>query len=392
MTEPVSQPDVTELVWRVVLSDVSLGEREEAAVLAVLQSGWLSMGPVTEQFEAAFAEAVGASHAVAVTNGTAALHLAAEALGIGPGDEVICPSLTFVASAAAMRQAGATVRFADSTSLDDFSIDPAEIERLAGPATKAIVVLHYGGHPADMAAIRELAAERGLLVIEDAAHAVGAELDGQGCGTIGDAGCFSFFPNKNMTTAEGGMVVFRDPEVAALARRLRSHAMTTLTWDRHRGHAATYDVVGLGFNYRIDEVRAALGVVQLERLEEFNEARTRFVGQYRERLADSAGLTVPTLGGRGRPASHLAAVLASSETARDKLREHLRVNRIQTSVHYPAIHRFSAYRTGGEQLPRAEAIADRVLTLPLHPKLDDDIVEEVCTTLLEGAASLPAAI
>jgi dTDP-4-amino-4,6-dideoxygalactose transaminase len=388
VTEPVSQPDVTELVWRVVLSDVSLGEREEAAVLAVLQSGWLSMGPVTEQFEAAFAEAVGASHAVAVTNGTAALHLAAAALGIGPGDEVICPSLTFVASAAAMRQTGATVRFADSTSVDDFSLDPAEIERLAGPATKAIVVLHYGGHPADMAAIRELAAERGLLVIEDAAHAVGAELDGQGCGTIGDAGCFSFFPNKNMTTAEGGMVIFRDAEVAALARRLRSHAMTTLTWDRHRGHAASYDVVGLGFNYRIDEIRAALGVVQLERLEEFNAARARLVGRYRERLAEQARLTMPTLGGRGRPASHLAAVLAPSQTARDALREHLRSQLIQTSVHYPAIHRFSYYRTGAAPLPRAEAIADRVLTLPLHPKLRDEVVDEVCAALIEGSASL----
>jgi len=389
MTASSSPNHVTELAWRVVLSDVSLGDREHAAVLAVLESGWLSMGPVTEQFEAAFAEAVGARHAVAVTNGTAALHLAAVALGIGPGDEVICPSLTFVASAAAMRQAGATVRFADSTSLDDFSLDPSEIERLAGPATKAVVVLHYGGHPADMAAIRELAAERGLLVIEDAAHAVGAELDGQGCGTIGDAGCFSFFPNKNMTTAEGGMVVFRDAEAAALARRLRSHAMTTLTWDRHRGHAASYDVVGLGFNYRIDEIRAALGIVQLERLKEFNAARTRFVGQYRKRLAGQTSLTVPTLGGRGRPASHLAAVLAPSRSARDELREHLRSHLIQTSVHYPAIHRFSYYRSGAEPLPRAEAIADQVVTLPLHPKLDDEMVEEVCATLLEGAASLP---
>src|SRR5205085_11424118 len=182
-------------------------ERERAAVDEVLRGGWLSMGPRTEAFESAFAEHVPGS-AVAVTNGTAALHLAAAALGLGPGDEVICPTLTFVASAAAMVQSGATVRLADSTSLDDFSIDPDEIERLVTPRTKAVVVVHYGGAPVDMAAIRAVAERHGLLVLEDAAHALGSELEGRPCGLLGDAGCFSFFPNKNMTTAEGGMVVF----------------------------------------------------------------------------------------------------------------------------------------------------------------------------------------
>jgi dTDP-4-amino-4,6-dideoxygalactose transaminase len=182
-------------------------------------------------------------HAVAVTNGTAALHLAAAALGIGAGDEVICPTLTFVASAAAMAHTGATVRLADSTSLDDFSIDPGEIERLVTPRTKAVVTVHYGGAPVDMAAINTAAEQHGLFVIEDAAHALGSELGGSPCGSIGDAGCFSFFPNKNLTTGEGGMVVLRDERAAAKARLLRSHGMTTLTWDRHRGHASSYDVV-----------------------------------------------------------------------------------------------------------------------------------------------------
>src|SRR5690242_2174052 len=203
----------TEAAWRVVLADVVLDERERAAVDDVLRGGWLSMGPITEQFETAFAERV-PGHAVAVTNGTAALHLAASALGIGPGDEVICPTLTFVASAAAMVQTGATVRLADSTSPDDFSLDPGEIERLVTPRTKAVVAVHYGGAPADMAAIRTAAEERGLFVIEDVAHALGSELDGTPCGSIGDAGCFSFFPNKNLTTGEGGMTVFRDEQAA----------------------------------------------------------------------------------------------------------------------------------------------------------------------------------
>ena len=368
--------------WRITLADVSIGQEERAAVDDVLRSGWLSMGPETERFEQAFAAYVGAEQAVAVTNGTAALHLAAAALGLGPGDEVICPALTFVASAAAMRQAGADVRLADSTSLDDFAIDPDELERLASPRTRAVVVLHYGGYPADVESVLAVARERGWYVIEDAAHAPGARLGGAACGTIGDAGCFSFFPNKNMTTGEGGMVVARDSDVAARARSLRSHAMTATTWDRHRGHAANYDVVGVGFNYRIDEMRAALGRVQLSRLDELNAAREQVTGWYRGLLADADTLSVPGLGDRGTPSYHLAPVVASSLEARDRLREQLRVRRIQTSVHYPAIHRFSHYASE-RSLPTAEAIADRTLTLPLHPGLSREDVETVCAALLE---------
>jgi dTDP-4-amino-4,6-dideoxygalactose transaminase len=337
-------------------------------------------GPVvTEQFEAEFAERV-PGHAVAVTNGTAALHLAAAALGIGPGDEVICPTLTFVATAAAMAQTGATVRLADSTSLDDFSIDPDEIERLVTSRTKAVVGVHYGGAPVDMDAIRAAAERHGLFVIEDAAHALGSELNDAPCGSLGDAGCFSFFPNKNMTTGEGGMTIFRDEQPAARARLLRSHGMTTLTWDRHRGHATGYDVVEIGFNYRLDELRSALGLAQLSRLDELNAARSRLAWRYRENLAGSP-FSVPSLGGRGTSAYHLLVALAPSPEERDRARERLRAQRIQTSVHYPPIHRFSRYRIDGERLPIAEEIADRVVTLPLHPRLTQGQVDEVCDVL-----------
>lgn len=368
--------------WRIVLADVVFDERERAAVDDVLRGGWLSMGPITEQFETAFAERV-PGHAVAVTNGTAALHLAAAALGLGPGDEVICPTLTFVATAASMAQAGATVRLADSSSLDDFSIAPGEVERLVTPRTKAVVVVHYGGAPVDMGAIRAIAEEHKLLVIEDAAHALGSELDGLPCGSIGDAGCFSFFSNKNIATGEGGMTVFRSGQAAERARLLRSHGMTTLTWDRHRGHATSYDVVELGFNYRLDELRAALGVVQLSRLDELNGVRARLASRYRENLAGSS-FTVPTLGGRGTSAHHLVVALAPAPEERDRARERLREQRIQTSVHYPPIHRFSRYRGDGETLPVAEEIADRVLTLPLHSKMTESDVDEVCAALLEA--------
>jgi dTDP-4-amino-4,6-dideoxygalactose transaminase len=373
---------VTATPWRITLADVVVDERERRAVDEVLRGGWLSMGPITERFEAEFSRYLQGGHAVAVTNGTAALHLAAVALGIGPGDEVICPTLTFVATAAAMLQAGATVRFADSTSLDDFSIDPTEIDRLVTERTKAVVVVHYGGFPVDMDAIYAAASRHGLLVIEDAAHALGSELDGEPCGRLGNAGCFSFFPNKNMTTGEGGMVVFRKEDAAAAARSLRSHAMTTLTWDRHRGHATGYDVVDLGFNYRIDEIRAALGSVQISRMDELNEARAKLAERYRDRLVGSA-FAVPSFGRRGRSAYHLEAVVSSSPDERDRARERLRRLRIQTSVHYPPVHRFSYYRDRTLELPRAEEIADRVVTLPLHPKLTDADVDIVCNALLE---------
>jgi dTDP-4-amino-4,6-dideoxygalactose transaminase len=373
---------MSDALWKIALADVSITDHERAAVDEVLRSGWLSMGPRTEQFEEAFAGMVGAE-AVAVTNGTAALHLAAAALGIGPGDEVIVPALTFVASAAGMRQAGADVVLADSLSLDDFSVDPEHVASLISPRTRAIVVLHYGGYPADVQPLLELARAHELFVIEDAAHALGATLNGRACGALGDAGCFSFFPNKNMTTGEGGMVVIRDSEVAARARRLRSHAMTTMTWDRHRGHAASYDVLELGFNYRIDEIRAALGTVQLSRLPELNAARSRIAAQYRDRL-ECAALDIPSFGGRGAPVHHVQPVVAPSADAREALRERLRERRIQTSVHYPAIHRFSAYSRAGVSLPRVEAIADRVLTVPLHPNLTTADVDEVCSALLDG--------
>lgn len=373
---------MTDSPWKISLADVSITDRELRAVEDALRSGWLSMGPRTAAFEAAFSSFVGAN-AVAVTNGTAALHLAAAALGLGPGDEVLVPGLTFVASAAGMRHAGATVRLVDSTSLDDFSVDPARVEAAVTPQTRAIVVLHYGGHPADADALLAIARRHELLVIEDAAHALGASLDGISCGAIGDAGCFSFFPNKNMTTGEGGMVVFRDEEAAARAQRLRSHAMTTLTWDRHRGHAASYDVLELGFNYRIDEIRAALGEVQLERLPALNEARKTLALHYEARLADSP-LAVPSFGRRGEPVYHVQPVVARDPETRERLRERLREERIQTSVHYPAIHRFTAYAASQDRLPVVEAIADRVLTVPLHPNIATSDVDEVCDILLDA--------
>jgi dTDP-4-amino-4,6-dideoxygalactose transaminase len=375
--------------WLVPLSDVVVDAEIERAVLDVVRSGWWSMGARVAEFEREFADFCGARHAFAVANGTAALHLALLATGCGAGDEVLVPSLNFVAAANTIGQTGATAVFCDIGGVDDLTVSPEDLERAVTPATKAIVVMHYGGNPCHMGAILEVAERHGLHVVEDAAHAPGAVWRGRMCGTIGDVGCFSFFSNKNLPVGEGGMVVTDDEELAERIRLLRSHGMTTLTWDRHRGHAHSYDVVEQGFNYRLDEFRAALGLVQLRRLQGANTARERLVGLYRDALDGERGLRMPF--GRAdagvRSAHHLAVVVLPRHLRRDDVRAQLAERRIQTSVHYPPIHTFSHYRQLKAQraLPATEDVASRLVTLPLYPTLSDDDVSLVASALLEAA-------
>jgi dTDP-4-amino-4,6-dideoxygalactose transaminase len=285
--------------YKIPLFDLDIGEEEFQAVQEVLDSKWLTMGDVTRDFENAFAELLDVPYCFAVTNGTAALHLAVLAIGIGQGDEVICPSLTFVASANAILYAGATPVFADILGRDNFTISPASIESKITERTKAIMVVHYGGFPCRMEDILDIASRHDLKVIEDAAHAPGAEYVPENSrselktpkkvGGIGDLGCFSFFSNKNLSTGEGGMVVTRTEEAAEKIKVMRSHGMTSLTLDRYRGHASSYDVVDLGHNYRIDEVRSAMGIVQLKKLPEKNRRRKALDDLYRDKLRQVEG-------------------------------------------------------------------------------------------------------
>jgi dTDP-4-amino-4,6-dideoxygalactose transaminase len=380
---------VNDSFWRVPLSDIRVDEEIQAAAAEVVASGWWSMGPKVAAFESRFAEACGVDHAIAVSSGTAALHLALLALGCGSGDEVVLPALNFIAAANSIVHTGARPVFCDIRGDHDLNLDPADVEAALTPATKAIVVLHYGGYPCDMAGVLELAEAHGIDVVEDAAHAPGASWRGSRCGAIGRIGCFSFFSNKNLPVGEGGMVVTDDSEVAGRLRLLRSHGMTTLTWDRHRGHAHSYDVVGHGFNYRLDEIRAAIGLVQLARLEEENAARARITARYRDLLDGTAGIILPfeRVEDASRPAHHLAVAVLPEETDREAVREALRRRGIQTSVHYPPIHRFSAYR-GSEgstrALPRTDAVAARLLTLPLYPHMSDGQVELVAEALVRA--------
>jgi dTDP-4-amino-4,6-dideoxygalactose transaminase len=373
--------------WKIPLADVAVRPELAEAATEVVASGWWSMGPKVAEFEAAFAARLEVRHALAVANGTAALHLALLALDCGPGDEVVVPSLTFVAAANTIRRVGATPVFCDIVGDGDLNPDPRDVERAVTPATRAILVLHYGGFACDMGAVLDIARESQISVIEDSAHAPGSRWSGRACGTLGDIGCFSFFSNKNLPIGEGGMVVTGNDELAERLRLLRSHGMTSLTWDRHRGHASSYDVVVPGLNYRLDEIRAAMGLVQLSFLDEENAARARLARLYGEALDGVDGYAMAFAGRLGdlSSAHHLAVALAPDADSRDEIRARLAERRIQTSLHYPPIHQFTAYRDLDPKrpLPQTETAAARAITLPLFGGMDDEQLELVVGALLD---------
>ncbi|MGO9566175.1 MAG: DegT/DnrJ/EryC1/StrS family aminotransferase [Desulfomonilaceae bacterium] len=374
------------MIWKVPLSDISFGPEEKEAVQRVLQSGWVSMGPETELFEAEFAAYIGAKHAVAVSSCTAALHLSLLALGIGPGDEVIVPSLTFVATANAVLYVGATPVFADITSVDDWNISPHEIEERITPRTKAVAVLHYAGFPCQMGRIRAIAERHGLRVVEDAAHAHGSTFKSKKLGAWGDTGCFSFFANKNMTCGEGGMVVTDSDEAAKRLKILRSHGMTTLTWDRHRGHSFSYDVIETGYNYRMDEIRAALARVQLSKLDANNQKRREITRGMRNDLQELGSVSLPFCHHNlDDCSSHIFPILLESPELRPAFMSCMKESGIQTSIHYPPIHKFSAYKHFHiSDLPVTESVTGREVTLPLFPSITPDQKEAVVRAVEAG--------
>jgi len=373
--------------WKYPLSDIDLGKEEEQKVLRVLRSRWLSMGPVTERFERAFTEYLGGGYATAVSNGTAALHLALASLGIEEGDEVVLPSLTFVATANAVFYVGARPVFADIVSMENLNISPEEIEKKITKKTKAIMVMHYGGHPCEMKAILGIAKRHGLYVIEDAAHAPGAEYHGKKCGLIGEVGCFSFFSNKNLVTGEGGMVVTRDKTLAERIQRMRSHGMEALSWDKYLGRLSSYDIRGLGYNYRTTEIQSALGLVQLKKLDRNNRKRKRLVQLYVNGLQKVEEISIPFSRLKGHPSYHLFPILVAPHIDRNSVMERLKRFGIQTSVHYPPVHLFSFYRKRFSfkrgMLPKTEEVSRREVTLPLHPRMAERDVKWIAEKVKE---------
>ena len=374
------------MAWKVPLADIDFGIEEEEAVLRVVRSRWLSMGEETQSFEKEFVEFSGAKHALAVTNATAALHMACMAVNLGPGDEVIVPSLTFVATANAVRYTGATPVFADVESEDWLTISPASIEKCITEKTRAILIVHYAGYPCDMSAIQAIAKKHNLAILEDSAHTIGSYLDGRHLGTFGEVGCFSFFSNKNMTTGEGGMVTTNDDAIAEKLRVLRSHGMTSLTWDRHKGHAWSYDVVDLGYNYRIDELRSAVGRAQLKKIRRFNQRRAELTRLYRDLLSELAPeVRVPFNEERGVSCHHIMPVLLPKGTNRVAFMEAMKGEGVQTSIHYPPIHHFKNYEGQKDflrtDLTVTEDVCGREVTLPLYPLLKDEDVRVVAESV-----------
>ena len=374
------------MAYTVPLFDLNYDEAEEQAVLAVLRSKWISMGPQAAELERAFAAHVGARHAIAVTNCTAALHLAIEALGIGPGDEVIVPSLTFVATVNCIGAAGATPVFADITGPEDFSIDPGQVRHLIGPRTKAIMVMHFAGFPCDMDALTSLAREHRLALIEDAAHAPDTRYHGRSAGTFGEIGCFSFYANKNIASGEGGLMVTDRDDLAAKLRLLRSHGMTSLSFDRAKGHATSYNVVARGYNLRLDDIRASLALAQFRKLPQDTARRAALRQRYVERLQKIPGLTIPYAGSPHPSSHHILPILLKEGgvSRREAVRERLGQRGVQTSVHYPPAHRFSIYQSLGANLPKTDFVADHVITMPFYAALSEPMLDQVIGALAEA--------
>lgn len=369
--------------------DLRMEQEDLDAVEKTLRSGWWTMGPRVEEFERTFAEHLGCEHVIATSSCTTALHLALLGAGVGPGDEVIVPSFTFVATVATVMQTGATPIFADIGGQDDLCMDHRHAASLVGPRTKAVMPVHYGGYDAAPAEIAALCEKNGLAMIEDCAHAPFSDLDGKKFGTFGLSGAFSFFPNKVLGIGEGGALCTDDDEVAALARSLRSQAMTSGTGQRGGPSASGYDVVGLGYNYRMDEPRAALLLSRFGRLAGEIERRRVLTLRYRERLAAIEGVTVPFRDDQvGHSSAYSMSVMLVDPERKDAVRTELQEKGVQTTTMYTGVHEFSAYRERFPDisLPRTELASQTQFNLPLFPHLTDDELDRVVTTLDEVLA------
>ncbi|MDQ2979269.1 MAG: DegT/DnrJ/EryC1/StrS family aminotransferase [Acidobacteriota bacterium] len=369
----------------------ALGDEEIAEVVDTLRSGWITTRPKVERFGADYAEYVGGRFAVPVSSATAGLHVALLALGIGPGDEVITTPMTFVATLNTIVHCGAVPVLADIDAAT-LNIQVEEIERKISPSTRAILPVHYVGQPADLDPILELAAARGIEVLEDAAHAVGAEYKGRKIGSFPTTSVFSFHPNKNMTTGEGGMIVTEDEEVFEKASLLKFHGMDRESWKRFsKAGSPRYDVAVPGFKYNMMDIQAALGLHQLKRLEGFLVERERLARRYDRALAGLSGLILPQrVPYPVRHAWHLYTPLVDSDRltiGRDQFMAELKTRNIGTGLHYTAAHEFSYYRErfgwSAEDFPAAHFVSERIVSLPLFPGLTDADQDDAIAAIRE---------
>ena len=366
------------------MSAPDLDESDVQAVLEVLRTGQLALGPRSVEFERRMAEYIGVKHAVAVSSGTAALHLIVQALALGPGDEVLVPSFTFAASVNVILYVGATPVFVDIEP-ETYNLDPADLERKVTPRTRAIMVVDVFGHPAGWVAVERVAAKHGLTVIDDSCEALGAEYQGRKIGRFGDAAAFAFYPNKQMTTGEGGIVVTNRDDVATMARSLRNQGRNEMgAWLEHQR---------LGYNYRMDELSAALGVSQLVRLPTFLEKRDRVARNYAERLCDLADQVRPPVVKPNVRASWFVYVVTLAEGLhRDQVMAALAAEGIPSRGYFSPVHRqpyiLERFGTLHGDLPVTEAAAERTVALPFHNNLSEEQVERVVAALARAVASV----
>lgn len=365
--------------YQIPLFQLNFGEEEIQAVTDTIRSKWISTGPKCEELENLFIEMMNVKYAVSLSNCTDALHLACLTCGIGDGDEVLCPSLTFAASVNCIRYVGATPVFCDIVGPEHINIDPEDIRKKITSKTKAIIVVHMAGFPARMDEIMAIAKEHNLKIIEDACHGPLSEYKGKKLGTIGDVATFSFFSNKNISTGEGGMLITNNEEIASKARSLRSHGMTTMSYQRAKGHATAYDIIDLGYNFRMDDIRASIGCVQMRKLQADLEKRVRVRSKYLSELSKIEGIVVPFADNREFVSNYIMPVvlLNSTKEKRDNVRERIHSAGIQTSNHYPSIHKFSIYKGYGTILPQTEYVSDNEITLPMYAALTDSQIEYI---------------
>ncbi|HEX4301247.1 MAG TPA: UDP-4-amino-4,6-dideoxy-N-acetyl-beta-L-altrosamine transaminase [Rhizomicrobium sp.] len=368
-----------------------IGDADIKAVVEALCSDWLTTGPRVGQFEKAFAQFCGAAEGVAVNSGTAALHAAMRALQVGAGDEVIVPAITFAASANAAIYEGATPVFAD-VDADTLLIDPARVAALVTPRTKAIVAVDYAGQPADYDALQAIVKGKDIKIVADACHAPGATYKGRMVGTLADISCFSFHPVKHLTTCEGGMTLTADAALAAHMRRFRNHGIDSDHRKRESEGTFAYDMVELGYNYRLPDVQCALGLAQLERLPQWVAKRREVAEWYSESLADIAHVAPLRVHADRTHAYHLYVArldLTKLRITRARAFAHLRERGIGANVHYAPVYLHSFYRARGYApglCPVAEAVYEQILTLPMFPAMSRADVARVSDVLAELAA------
>lgn len=376
--------------WKIQLSELNYDGEEKKAVNRVLKSQWLTMGNECQKFEQEFSTAIQSQHqGVFVSSATAALHLILMALNIKKDDEVIIPALTFVSDANLVMQMGAKPVFADSESITNLNVSIDDIEKKITPRTKAIVIVHFAGFPVHLERLKLICANRGIALIEDCAHAPGAKIGNNFCGTIGDFSFFSFFSNKNLSIGEGGMAFANNEAMIEKIRLMRSHGMTSVTLDRHLGRTTSYDVRYIGLNYRPDEIRGALGRVQLKKLTIGNQNRKNIFHQYCSGFTETT-ITVPfcTYSANICPAFHIMPIILPKSTKRHNVISRLKEQNIQTSIHYPSFKEFTAYKgvTSGMETPIADIICAQELTLPLHPKMTTKQVNSVVKSVLDAVS------